>query len=94
MMNFEELLKDRECECGMTHRCAIKHVIIGKGAVEQVSAMLEGYHHVLLVADTNTYKTCGPRVEELMGEKLETVLVYERDGLLIPNEEAIEEMRA
>lgn len=93
-MNFEELLKDRPCTCGMVHRCGIKRVIIGAGAVEQVGTLLEGYRRILLVADTNTYPTCGPRVEALMGDKLESVLVYRRDGLLIPNEEAIDEMKA
>lgn len=93
-MNFEELLRDKPCSCGMTHRCSIKHVIIESGAVKKVGSLLDGYGHILLVADTNTYKTCGPEVEQQIGSRLESVLVYQRDGLLIPNEEAIEEMRA
>lgn len=93
-MNFEELLKDKPCECGMVHRCSIKHVVIGEGAVNSVGSLLGDYRKILLVADTNTYKTCGPQVEAQIGEKLESVLVYEREGLLIPNEDAIEEMRA
>ena len=93
-MNFEELLRDKPCDCGMTHRCSIKHVIIESGAVKKVSSLLGGYHKILLVADTNTYATCGAEVEQQIGEKLESVLIYQRDGLLIPNEEAIEEMRA
>ena len=93
-MNFEELLKDKPCACGMTHKCSIKHIIIGKGANEKVGGLLGDYRKVLLVADTNTYKTCGDQIKGQIGEKLESVLIYERDGLLIPNEEAIEEMRA
>ena len=93
-MNFEELLKDKPCSCGMTHTCSIKHVIIGKHANRQVGKLLEGYHRVLLVADTNTYKTCGPEIEGQIGDKLESVLIYQRDGLLIPNEEAVEELSA
>ena len=93
-MNFEELLRDKPCGCGMTHRCSIKHVIIESGAVKKVGALLDGYRNVLLVADANTYATCGPEVEAQIGERLESVLIYQRDGLLIPNEEAIEEMRA
>ena len=93
-MNFEELLRDKPCDCGMTHRCSIKHVIIESGAVQKVGSLLGGYQHILLVADTNTYATCGPEVEKQIGDKLESVLIYQRDGLLIPNEEAIEEMRA
>ena len=93
-MNFEELLRDKPCDCGMTHRCSIKHVIIESGAVQKVGSLLGNYRHILLVADTNTYATCGPEVEKQIGDKLESVLIYQRDGLLIPNEEAIEEMRA
>ena len=93
-MNFEELLRDKPCDCGMTHRCSIKHVIIESGAVQKVGSLLGNYRHILLVADTNTYATCGSEVEKQIGGKLESVLIYQRDGLLIPNEEAIEEMRA
>ena len=93
-MNFEELLRDKPCDCGMTHRCSIKHVIIESGAVQKVGSLLGGYRKILLVADTNTYATCGEEVKQQIGEKLESVLIYRRSGLLIPNEEAIEEMRA
>ena len=93
-MNFEELLRDKPCGCGMTHRCSIKHVIIESGAVKKVGSLLDGYQKILLVADTNTYATCGEEVKAQIGTKLESVLIYRRDGLLIPNEEAIEEMRA
>ena len=93
-MNFEELLRDKPCACGMTHRCSIKHVIVESGAVKKVGSLLGGYRKILLVADTNTYATCGDAVKAQIGEKLESVLIYRREGLLIPNEEAIEEMRA
>lgn len=78
-MNFEELLRDKPCECGMTHRCSIKHVIVESGAVKKVGSLLDGYRKVLLVADTNTYATCGREVEEQIGARLESVLVYQRD---------------
>ena len=93
-MNLEELLYDKPCDCGMTHRCSIKHVLIESGAIQKIGALLDGYQKVLLVADTNTYATCGKAVEAQIGSRLENVLIYKRDGLLIPNEEAIEEMRA
>ena len=93
-MNFEELLKGRACSCGMNHTCAIKHIIIGKGANEKLGALLGDYRKILLVADTNTYAACGDTVKAQIGDKLESLLVYERDGLLIPNEEAVGEMQA
>lgn len=93
-MNFEELLQEKPCSCGMIHRCGIKHVIIESGAVNKVGSLLGDYRRILLVADTNTYATCGSEVAAQIGQRLESTLVYRRQGLLIPNEEAIEEMRA
>lgn len=93
-MNFEELLKDKPCRCGMTHKCSIKHVIIGKGANDKLGSLLGGYKKILLVADTNTYATCGEQIKAQIGDRLESVLIYQRDGLVIPNEEAVEELRA
>ena len=84
-MDFEELLKGRVCECGMTHTCAIKHIIIGKDANKKLAPLLEGYKKVLLVADTNTYAACGETIRAQIGDKLEgakhqeTVARYERD---------------
>jgi len=93
-MNFEELLKGRNCSCGMEHTCSIKHIIIGRGANEKLGALLGDYNKILLVADTNTYAACGDVIKAQIGDKLESLLIYERDGLLIPNEEAVEEMNA
>lgn len=91
-MNFEELLKGKACSCGMNHTCAIEHIIIGKNANEKLGALLEGYHKVLLVADTNTYAACGDVIRAQIGERLEGVKIFEREGLLIPNEEACDEL--
>lgn len=93
-MDFEKLLQDKNCDCGMVHRCSIKRVIVEAGAINKIESLLDDYHRILLVADTNTYGACGMAVKNQIGEKLESVHVYQRDGLLIPNEEAIEEMRA
>ncbi len=93
-MDFEKLLKGKVCECGMTHTCAIKHIIIGKDANSKLAPLLEGYHHVLLAADTNTYAACGEAIRAQIGGKLEGMKIFERSGLLIPNEEACEELRA
>lgn len=92
-MNFIKMLQDKECSCGMIHSCGIKNVIIGKGAINQIVSVLEEYKKILLVADNNTYEVAGKKVQEQLGGKLENVLVYERDGLLVPNEEAVEEMQ-
>ena len=93
-MDFEKLLMGRDCECGMKHTCSIKHIIVGKDANQKLGSLLGEYKKILLVADTNTYAACGEVVKDQIGDKLESVLIYERDGLLIPNEEAVEEMQA
>ncbi|MBR5560871.1 MAG: sn-glycerol-1-phosphate dehydrogenase [Clostridia bacterium] len=93
-MDFEKLLMGRDCECGMKHTCSIKHIIIGKNANQKLSGLLGDYKKILLVADTNTYAACGEAIKAQIGDKLETLLIYQRDGLLIPNEEAVEEMQA
>ena len=93
-MNFEELLKDKPCSCGMTHTCSIKHILVEEGANDKLGGLLGDYKKILLVADTNTYATCGDKIRSQIGDRLESLLIYERDGLLIPNEEAVDEMFA
>ena len=92
-MNIQELLKGRKCECGKTHTCAIKHVMIEEGAIDRIADYVKAYDRILLIADGNTYAVCGERVKALLGNKCENVLIYQREGLLVPNEEAIEEMK-
>ena len=93
-MNFEELLKDKPCSCGMTHTCSIKHILVEQGANDKLGSLLGDYKKILLVADTNTWETCGEKIKAQIGDRLEDELIYKRDGLLIPNEEAVEEMFA
>ena len=93
-MNFEELLKGKVCDCGMTHTCLIEHILVEQGANKKLGALLGGYKKILLAADTNTFATCGEEIKRQIGDKLESVLIYEREGLLIPNEEAVAEMQA
>lgn len=93
-MNFEELLKDRPCACGMTHGCAIRHILVEEGANEKLGGLLGDYRKILLVADTNTYATCGEQIRTQIGDRLESVLIYQRDGLVIPNEETVDELAA
>jgi len=93
-MNFEELLKEKPCACGMTHTCDIKHILVEKGANEKLGSLLGDYRKILLVADTNTYATCGEMIKAQIGTRLESELIYQRDGLVIPNEEAVDEVFA
>lgn len=91
-MNFEKMLQDIPCACGMVHSCSIGKVLIGSGVNNKVGELAAEYDHILLVADCNTYEVCGRNVEKQLEDRLENVLVYQREGVLVPNEEAIAEM--
>ncbi len=91
-MNINSLLGSHSCSCGRTHSCAIKTVIIGDGAIDQLHTLLGGYRHILLAADHNTYAVCGEAVKAQLGEKLENLIVYQTEGCLIPNEAAVARM--
>lgn len=93
-MDFVKMLQDKHCDCGMVHSCSIKHILIGSDVLPKYIPLLADYQKILLVADTNTYAVFGKQVEAALADKLENVLVYVRDGLLVPNEEAVAEMQA
>ena len=93
-MDFEEMLRPRICGCGREHRCEIKRVEIGYGVLSHIPALTEAFQHILLVADENTYATCGARVEAALGGKMEARVVFPGDTLLVPNERAIEAIQA
>ena len=88
-MNFKQLLLPRTCSCGMEHTCAIKHVEIGYNALARLPDVTEAYQHILVIADENTYGTCGSRVEALLGAKRAQSLIFPGDTILIPNEGSI-----
>ena len=92
-MDIQGLLNGRECECGRTHRCEIKHVIIEDNAIARVGELAGAYKHILLVADNNTYPICGDSVKDQIKDKCENVLIYKSEGLLVPNESAIDKMQ-
>ena len=91
---INELLKGKfDCTCGRQHVCDIQHVSIKPNAVADLPAFCAPYHNILLIADNNTYATCGDRVLALLGEKIADKVVFCPDGLLIPNEEAIDRVQ-
>ena len=94
-MELSELLRGKEnCECGMSHYCPIKYLVIEEGALKKIPELVAEYSNILLVADVNTYRVCGKEVEELISDKVESTLVYEGEGVLVPNEEAIDKLQA
>lgn len=92
-MNIKELLAGIEnCECGKRHDCPIDQVIIESGACKHIPELVADYKKILLVCDRNTYRVCGKTVEALLGGRLANLLIYEREGVLVPNEEALSEL--
>ena len=90
MMDFTQLLKgDNHCACGRVHKCPIDHVVIGSGAVDALTKLTEKYHHILLVADTNTYEAQGWAVDRLLRSKIESQMIYSGETVLVPDEDAI-----
>lgn len=94
-MEIKELLAGRlDCPCGKQHICPIDSVVIGKNACDSIPALVEKYGKVLLVADRNTYAIGGAVVSEKLGDKLFDTLIYRNEGVLVPNEAAIAELKA
>ena len=91
-MNFASLLKEFSCSCGKNHSCGIKEIRIGPGAIEETEALTASCDRILLVADRNTFATCGDTVAAKLGCRVESILIYQRQGVLIPDETAIAEL--
>ena len=90
-MELEELLKGIDsCECGKSHPCPIKHVVIRSGAICEIPKLTETYNKILLVADENTYRAAGELVVKKIGEKIYNKVIFDGGKILVPNEEAIE----
>lgn len=83
-------MNDTPCTCGRTHRCDVAHIRIGSGVLQELSSLTEGFGSIVLVADANTDRVCGQAVRELLDGRVENSLIYRPQGLLIPNEEAID----
>ncbi len=94
-MDIQSLLQGiPACACGKSHECPIQYAVIEADACNRLPEIVRTYRHILLVADRNTFAVGGERVQSVIGDRIEDVLIYETDGVLIPNEAAIETMQA
>ncbi len=93
-VDMKKLLGGIDCKCGKRHDCAIKKVIIKDGAISEVAALAEDYKSIVIIADNNTYPLCGDKIVFDLSDKLENKLIIHRDGVLVPDERAIEEANA
>ena len=94
-MELSELIKGRDvCDCGRSHNCPIDYLVIEEGALKKLPELVAAYSSIVIAADTNTYEVCGKQVEALISDKVEATLIYEREGVLVPDEKAIAELKA
>lgn len=70
-MDIKQLLKGSDCSCGLHHSCDIGFVAIQTGAISHLTALVEGYRSVLLVADENTFHAAGAMNRKRTGRKVQ-----------------------
>lgn len=94
-MDINSLLKGVDnCPCGQTHTCQIRAVHIEKNVLSRLADLCQGYYSIVLVADNNTYPLCGKQAAQILGDSLSKEVIFQRQGLLVPNEEAVAEIEA
>lgn len=93
MKNINDLLCERNCTCGKTHKCNIKYVFIEENAISKIKEISGQYKSIILIADNNTYKVCGDSVKEQIKGSCENILVFQTEGFLVPDEEAVEKIQ-
>jgi glycerol-1-phosphate dehydrogenase [NAD(P)+] len=94
-MNINELLGGVKCQaCGKTHNCDIESIFVESGAISHLGRLCEKYEKILIVADENTYGVAGDKtLKALDGKEIESV-IFDGSTVLIPDERAIERVRA
>ena len=88
-MKINDLLKGVDCSCGRKHKCDIRHIAIGKNAIDRLGDITAEFQNILLVADENTYAAAGRQTEKALKGKTLGKVIFPGKPLLIPNETAI-----
>ena len=59
-----------KCSCGKEHDFNVKKIIVEKGAVNKIPALLLEFNakKPFIIADKNTYVACGEKVEKILEE--------------------------
>ena len=82
---IEELVKPGgyACSCGRTHKCELKFLKIGRGAVQEAPKMLEalGSKKPLIVCDQNTWEAAGKQVTLIFDAQGIPYVVYQVPGV-------------
>lgn len=80
-----------ECSCEMKkHRAPLEGYEISSGAIEKLPQLLKNYHRVYMVADRNTYRAAGKRVETILkaNDMHHQTLILD-DEVVLPNAETL-----
>lgn len=82
------------CECGKVHSMSTKYVVVEEDGISKLPQIIEklGYKNILIIADTNTYKVAGSKVNESLDKKKLNIKNFVFNTLkndLVPNEEAV-----
>ena len=80
------------CSCGKVHFCPITDVVVRSGALEELAQRTEAYRKIFVVADGNTWAVCGETVWNALAGRVSGRLIYEREGVLVPDEPAMAEL--
>ena len=92
-MDINSILNGVKCDCGKEHMCGIECVYIENGAIEKLSMLCKSYNTILIVADENTFSAAGEKVEKALIHNTLKKVIFTGKKLLIPNEEAIAEVK-
>ena len=89
------LRDDIKCACGKKHAIDVEKIIVENNAMKKLPSILKefNYKKILMVADKNTYEAAGKDVEKILKDNHISYnkFIYEREGDLVPNEQAIGE---
>ncbi len=92
-MDFTNILADRVCECGKTHRSETKKIVMYPGAIRElpsVIAEMGDYKNIVMICDENTYAVAGKQVEALISVAQSIILDPHH---LHANEKAVEQVQ-
>ncbi len=93
-MELNSFLNGFECSCQRAHRCDIEYVYIEQSAISRLSELCKDVTYILLVADENTFAAAGEQVRDVLFRKSVREVIFSGKNVLIPNEEAVEAVRA
>ena len=93
-MDVNSLLNKSNCSCKRNHSCDIEYVYIENNAIARLTELCKEKKNILIVADENTFSAAGDKVTYALREKNVKKVIFSGETVLIPNEIAIDTVRA